>query len=654
MTAPREWLSAGELAALALPDMPDTKRGVNLLAARGTWTRPEWQGDRWRHRTGRGGGLEFHMSLLPRPAQIKLLFDGAQAPAPVAATDLQRTEMWRWFEGLSAKKKAEAARRLEAINAVEALVQAGVGKTVAAQEVARTANVALSGLFRWQQAIYGVERADRLPHLAPKHAGRASEVTVPTEALDALKADYLRPEQPCFTDCHRRLVSLAAANGWTLPSRTTLARFIDALPPEVVVLARQGREALERMYPAQARDHAVFHAMQAVNADGHKWDVFVRWPDGTVGRPVMVAFQDLYSGLILSWRIDRTEHKNAVRLAFGDMVEAYGIPEHCYLDNGRGFAAKWFTGGAPTRFRFKVRDEDPDGTLKLLGVQVHWATPYHGQSKPIERAFRDFAQGAAKHPNFAGAWTGNTPLAKPENYGSTAVPLDVFERTIGACIAEHNARAGRRSRVCQGQSFRAVFDASYAQSPVRRATQEQRRLWLLAAEALRVSRQDGTIEIEGNRYWASSLFELRGQTVVVRFDPDDLHKAVHVYRLDGRYLCQAEVTSAAGFNDVGAARDHAADKRTFMRATRDRLDAERRMSVAQLAKLLPEADAPDPLPEPRVVRPVFGTTGTAALQAQADGWPDEEMPESERLLLRAAAMAREGRAPFRVIEGDGD
>jgi hypothetical protein len=28
------------------------------------------------------------------------------------------------------------------------------------------------------------------------------------------------------------------------------------------------------------------------------------------------------------------------------------------LDNGRAFASKWITGGANTRFRFKVREED--------------------------------------------------------------------------------------------------------------------------------------------------------------------------------------------------------------------------------------------------------------------------------------------------------
>ncbi|WP_040507433.1 transposase domain-containing protein [Gluconobacter morbifer] len=102
---------------------------------------------------------------------------------------------------------------------------------------------------------------------------------------------------------------------------------------------------LSRIYPAQQRRRDVFHALQAVNANGHRWDVFVKWEDGTIGRPVMVGFQDLFSDMILSWRIDKSENAETVRLAFGDMVETYGIPKMCYLDNGRNFASKWMNAG---------------------------------------------------------------------------------------------------------------------------------------------------------------------------------------------------------------------------------------------------------------------------------------------------------------------
>ena len=83
---------------------------------------------------------------------------------------------------------------------------------------------------------------------------------------------------------------------------------------------------------------------------------------------MLVAIQDVYSGKFLAWRLDESENRVPVRLAIGDMVERYGIPEHMVLDNGRSFASKWITGGTANRFRFKVRDDEPDGLLTQLGV----------------------------------------------------------------------------------------------------------------------------------------------------------------------------------------------------------------------------------------------------------------------------------------------
>src|SRR3546814_15673799 len=120
-------------------------------------------------------------------------------------------------------------------------------------------------------------------------------------------------------------------------------------------------------------------------------------------------------------------------------------------DNGRAFASKWLTGGAKTRFRFKVRDEDPTGLLVALGVTIHWAKPYRGQSKPIERGFRDLCDAVAKHPAFEGAYTGNRPDAKPENYGSKAVDLDTFLRVWNEGMAAHNARLGQIGRASCGE-----------------------------------------------------------------------------------------------------------------------------------------------------------------------------------------------------------
>lgn len=630
-----EWHSAVELAALALPSMPTTRQGVEAMAEAGEWAREAWRGTTWRPRAGRGGGVEYHVSALPFAAQAALALRARGADAPT--DEGKRTAAWAWFERLPARQQDVARERLAALDAIEELIAGGAGRVAAAAEVARLRRIALSSIYNWQASVRAVARADWLPALAPRHAGRAGDAAeCSAEAWEMLKADWLRPEQPSFSACYRRLQEAAASHGWAIPAGRTLERRLLALPEAMRVLARQGREALKRMVPAQERSRAALHALQVVNADGHKWDVFVRWPDGTVGRPVMLAIQDVFSGKILSWRVDRSENKETFRLCVGDLVEQWGIPDAIVLDNSRTFASKWIAGGTPTRFRFKVRDDEPLGVLVELGIAVHWATPYAGQSKPIERAFRDFAGDTAKHPAFAGAYVGNRPDAKPENYGKSAVPLDLFVATVGRAMLQHNARAGRTGGVCAGRSFDAVFDQSYQDAMVRRASAQQRRLWLLAAERVLVSRTDGHIALAGNRYFDPQLHEHRGQRVTVRFDPDLLQAPLHVYRHDGAYLCAAECVEAQGFHDAAAARRHAQARAALMRGVRMQLDAERSLSIHDVAALLPDAAPPAPPPAPRVVRPVFGrAAGNTALADRPEPAERHDPVPDELALARA-------------------
>ncbi|WP_158093336.1 transposase domain-containing protein [Acetobacter sp. DsW_063] len=643
------WFTVAELAEMRLPGVPGTKRGMQERVNVENWMSPEREGQTWRRREGSGGGYEFTPYALPLQAKAALMMrlNASQSVEGKAIyQDRQRADMWRRFESLPDALKDRARAALKVIDAVEALVMSGTRKSLAVMEVARLEGVGRTTIMNWYRDLHGVARGDWLAALAPRYVGKIEKAECSPEAWERIKADYLRLERPRFSDCYRRLEQDAPGMGWSLPSEKTLKRRIEALPAQLVVLAREGVDALKRMYPAQQRDRRCFHALEAVNADGHKWDVFVKWPDGTIGRPVMVAFQDLYSGMVLSWRVDRSENKEAVRLAFGDMVEEFGIPSFCYLDNGRNFASKWLTGGIENRFRFKIRDDDPVGILTQLGVEVHWTTPYSGQSKPIERCFRDFAQNIAKHPNFAGAWTGNTPMAKPENYASKAVPLDVFLQTIAGGIREHNARIGRRTAVCGGKlSFQQAFSASYAASPITRATAEQRRLWLMAAEAIRVDRRDGTLKLEENRFWADFLLPLRGQKVVVRFDPQNLQADLHVYRLDGVYLGAAECHEAVGFADANAAREHGQARRKFMRATREMLEAEKTLSLGELqAAYSKEIAAEDEKIEAKVVRPfrpvVQGNTALAIVEDEAAAIAREEEEEARDTRVRNVIQLR--------------
>lgn len=615
----KEWFTVAEIVAARSPDLPGTVRGFNALAdAQG------WRADpaKARRAERRDRGWEYHLAALPPGAQARLVLKHATADAPAPLQDEASRDRWSRFEQLSQKQKTEARRRLDALEAMERHVSAGSTVTAAAALAARASDTSSATIFNWRKAVAGLSRADWLPALAPGYKATASFADCHPEAWETLKSAYLQPEAPKFSSCYRWMCEAADRHGWQpIPSERSLRRRLEAeVPRAVATLARKGREKAKTLYPAQRRVRSHFHAMQAVNADGHKLDVFVRLDDGRVTRVHLVALQDLYSGMIVAWRLSETENKEAVRLVIGDMVERHGIPEKCWLDNGRAFASKWITGRMSNRYRFQIRDEDPAGILTTLGVEVHWTTPYHGQAKPIERAFRDLADEIGRHPFCHGAYTGNKPDAKPENYGNAAIPIAEFRRFVSTRIDEHNKRPGRRAASCNGRSFRDTFKASIEDPATIIAwpTDAQRALWLLAAEKVRAQKGSGEIRFFENIYWSRELNQHAGSPVIVRFDPERLHDAIKVYTLDDRFICEAACRAPVGYDDVDSARSNARDRNAYSKAVSDQLRLARKMSADELARIF-YADRPTPEEKPMPPRTKkVAVGGSAAPEPEPD------------------------------------
>lgn len=631
------WWSADELAASGLPEMPGSRQGVNYLANERAWrVHPGCS----RKKPGRGGGWQYHWSVLPDSTRKALLM--ADAPAPAAKQN--RGESWATFDALPETVKATARQRLKVIQTVEILQSSGATKVAAVSAATIGTPFKSRTVFSWFQMIEGVEIEDRLPYLAPRH--RMAKRSAPKSKhvrmfLDNIKSLYLREEPATFKECFRIALKLAKAEGWdTLTERTAWRRIEREVPRVTRVFLREGVAGLMRCYPAQIRDRSGMQALEGVNADCHKIDIFVRWPDGTVDRPQIVAFQDLYSNKMLSWRVDHNPNKVMVMAAFGEMVETYGIPRDCLFDNGHEFANKWLTAGAKTRFRFKVREDDPLGVLPLLGIKMHWATPAHGQAKPIERGFRDFANNIALDPRFAGAFTGKNPMAKPENYGSRAIPLDKFLQVVDEKVAEHNARQGRLTRVANGRSFDDAFAESYAVAPIRKATEEQRRLWMFGQHVAKLNRDNGSLKFQDNVYHSDWMSQTPSKDIVARFDPEDLHHGLEIYAKDGEYLGFAECQQAVGFFDIAGARDNA-----------------RRVSkIKKAEKVLAKLHTPIPLSEIGVSLDGLQTTPAISLETKVVPLPSAparpRIPNRATLDPSIAAMKDADVVPFQFKKPD--
>lgn len=633
------FVTTSELLALGCPALPPTERSLRRMA------KSDWQRDpsKFRKREGAKREIEYHVSVLPHATQLRL----EAANKDIEPTP-DRDARWIAFDNAPATQKAIAQDRLKTLQAVlEEKSLTACGDTVAVQRIAEREGVSPASIRNWRKMVRGVDRADWLPALLPSYKATAKRADIHPEAWDYFVSDMLRPSEPTLTKAYRRLVKAAAQNKWSpIPEERSLRRRYQSEVPEAVkILARKGKKELRTMIPAQRRTVAGLHAMQAVNMDGHKFDVFVNWPgyDKPI-RPVMIALQDIYSRKIVAWRVSDTENKETTALVIGDMVERWGIPHTLLTDNGRAFASKWITGGSKTRFRFKIKDSDPNGLLTSLGVTVAWAMPGHGQAKPIERAFGDFATDAiAKHPLCAGAYTGNSPLAKPEDYGTRAIDKDAFIALVDQEVAAHNARTGRRTEMAraEGLSFDAVFERSYKDAIITWPTTAQKALWLCAAERIRTQKGSGEIHFAGNRYWSQELNGFDNREVTIRFDPDNLHQPIRVYDTDDRLICIAALIEDAGFFSRTAARQQAQDVQRLNKTVAEQKKLIAKLKPEDLAEIsLGDEPPANPMPAPRVKR--LATGGAVALPTQAEETDVEPAYDSHAALERGLKVINGG------------
>jgi putative transposase len=606
--------TASELAGL--PGMPPSVRHVQLRAKREAWPYVE--------RANNGGVARVYLAQsLPAETLAAIARRARPTDQQIELASLG-SDHAASFVAASPKLREVAMRRAQAVTTLRSLIASGARRSHALDLVAAEQGESPRTIQRWDAAVRGLAAGDWACVLLPQYRGSTALEAVHPDAWNWILSDYLRPARPAFRACYRRLVEHAQAQGWEpVPSIWSLQRRLDReVAPSIVVLRRQGLEAYLRMLPSQRRDKSGLAALEWVNADGHKLDVFASWPmrDGSVriARPVVVAWQDVASAKLLAWRIDETENTDAVRLAFADMVRDWGIPERITVDNGHAFAGKEMTGGLVNRHRFGPGDDDElDGIYRAFGVrEVHFALPYHGQAKPIERAFRDLCEEISRHPLCQGAYTGNRVDAKPEDYGSRAIPIADLVAHVGREIARHNARTDRESAACRGgRSFDAVFEASYADPTrvIRRATEAQIRWLLMPSKPLKVSRLETTITLLGNRYRHPALIDLAGETVAVRYDPHDLQGGVYVFRPgELEPLCHAPCIAAVGFGDTDAARRTARARAAEVKAAKA---AAAVLGTVPIAELGGAPATRKKRPATKVVEVKFGRAARPAIAA---------------------------------------
>lgn len=603
---PPRLISVAELAEL--PGMP-TRQYLRRCAKAGRFSTEQVNGN---------GGVhyEFLISDLPKDWQLKIFKSFEQTPpdCPIHTQSELHTqkpsgfrsaredktglvsieELQAQFDKLSKSNQDRSAERVKALHRVNHLTWAGMKTSDAVTAAAEEFHVTEASIWNWRKKVRGYPESAWILLLVDGYEGRRNNVReVPADFLKLVASVYMKKTQPSFKESLIVAERASADLPIELPTcaEKTIRRHFDRLyPVEAQCYAREGAKAWEAKYWASmCRDRSMLRALQVLNGDGHKFDYWVAFPDGTVGRPMGTCWMDLSSNYLFEPRIEKSENMDSIRLSFLNICDRYGIPECVDIDNGMGYAGKDLSGQDRTRRRFKKMMDEAKGIFGLLGIKTIWAEVAHGQSKPIERAFGTLEGILKTFPELEAAYLGNCPDKRPDEK-RTAAPLNVFIACVMEAVYRYNTQTGRKSEGIKsnGRSYQEIWETKLVEAKAvgkpRQLEDWERRYCVLPGRVVKVQKQNGGIfTLNNNQYQAHELTKYLGVRIQVRFDPQNL-KDVRCYTLDGEFICVPKMRMQAGFLDTRDLRDYKRTKAEKQKLVKKQAEVNRRMDVLESVK----------------------------------------------------------------------
>lgn len=561
--------------------------------------------------TGPGGeGWAIPLDALPARAQaiyyhLKFAAAGLTADFPGGSSfsPEDREDHWKRYDESTEKCQTRARDAFTALLRFNDLLRKGSKKMDAYATIKAEFGVARSTFNEWQKDVDGLDQSDWLPALTPDLSARtnASRVDWPGQAWLHFLNGALTPGADVAT-AYKRTLREAEAQGWgQLPSLSTARNDLKfSVPRDVATLIKEGPTALKRLSPTVERDYEAYRLHELWSMDGRRIDLMVRdtkgefGPKGRVFRMWLYGVLEVRSRYFVGYSLGPALNADLVRDALVNAFSKTGLirPEVVQVDNGMEAAAKEITGGVPWRRRGKVKEDEIIGLLPFLNIAVSWATPAHGQTKPIERLFGTLAGMLEKRPEFRGAYCGHKPDARPEEWDpAKAAPIDLVRKLLTEEIEAYH-RAPHRGHGMDGKSPMAVYtELMNAPGYVpKMISQRQLRRCALSAREVTI-RDDGSFAIHGARYKSEESVRLpRVRGYYACYNRHDLSEPVTLYlgnKIKAEAVPQIERTPG---NCKESAKNVMKARRDFTNSTKARakalLDIQAADTASEIAKRL--------------------------------------------------------------------
>ena len=377
-----------------------------------------------------------------------------------------------------------------------------------------------SQLFRWQRKYKSGDVADLIDMRGGHNRG---QITIPPDAWEYFYALYMTLQKRSVQRCWE-LTRLEYPN---IPTVSTFERNLTTIPKLVMIYYREGEKAFNDALVSMERSREDIASNDIWFSDHHLVDVAVINNRGKVFRPWLTVFFDARASKVISFIVrdksaDATVIKQCLRLG----IEKYGVPKELYFDNGKDYREKSFNADFPISL------------VKQLGINMIYATPYHGQAKTVERFFGTMEDRFCK---LLPTYLGKDAKQRPEDMRVTfdklkdkAPTMEQFIKALENYFVEYNNTSSGGIDM-NGKCPEQVY---YENLHTKTEVKDKSILRILCGTFDERIVQKNGVQYQGRFYYHTELLAHQGEKVIINADPYNMDE-LNIFDTDMRAICKA-------------------------------------------------------------------------------------------------------------------
>jgi putative transposase len=568
------------------------REGSNLIGVSGQAIRKACKAGKYTTRLVNGnGGARYEIALSSIPENAQMVWRKQHGLMP-ERKEVERDQDMRLFDEMPVHVAELTQLKFTVVKLYQkAFEHAGHGQKITAKEAFQTRFncgewphlLEKIGSISWRSIdthwIPKLRESGGLPtSLAPQYRyTRTGRAQVGITALEAqiILGYYLSDNKRTVADVVKKTNRRLKELGQEPVTESRVRRWIKQYEADhgaMVDMAREGEKFYEDHHaPWMKRNPELWLPGDRLVADGHILNFNVQDPVRRKARRMALIFhEDEASKAIVGWEIMPTESTQAIAsslrramlwmgfLLTGDENAAF-VPRQLQHDNGTAFKAK-FLRGLPGD---TLQETGVGGMFEqlrpygFLGCQ--FSRPYHGQTKQVERSWRQFASLERDMSSYTGSSIEMKParllrgefmhrdLAKV--LGGNIVPtLEEAHMLVAMWVHEHNQDTNTaRSRYLKGRSRYEALEDGFAKLMERdgdmmksRIISETELRFLMMRTETRTLRRNG-ISLFGKEYISPTLHDMAkgARELIVRYDFDRMNE-IAVYHPNGEFIGMAE------------------------------------------------------------------------------------------------------------------